>query len=161
MLSLATRLRRTVLRTGSPDYQSNPASREREGCPLQRAFGATRLQRRALARWADKQYKSYLKGIGLNPSLAQRTLSALRQLFRSEATWAFPALVFVTLPPEQPIHLGRFPALSPDGKSICFSYQGNLWVSPVKGGPATRLTAKTTPTTEHRFPPDARKNGLI
>ncbi|MCW3096746.1 MAG: Tricorn protease [Chthonomonadaceae bacterium] len=60
----------------------------------------------------------------------------------------------LTLPTEQPIHLGRFPALSPDGKSICFSYQGNLWVSPIKGGPATRLTANDSYDSQPRWSPD-------
>lgn len=60
----------------------------------------------------------------------------------------------LTLPTEQPIHLGRFPALSPDGKNLCFSYQGNLWVSPVKGGPATRLTANDSYDSQPRWSPD-------
>ncbi|MEM7384823.1 MAG: S41 family peptidase [Verrucomicrobiota bacterium] len=34
----------------------------------------------------------------------------------------------------------RYPAISPDGKSIAFSYQGNLFLVPRKGGPATALT---------------------
>jgi tricorn protease len=60
----------------------------------------------------------------------------------------------LTLPTEQPIHLGRYPSLSPDGKSLCFSYQGNLWVSPVKGGPATRLTANDSYDSQPRWSPD-------
>ena len=60
----------------------------------------------------------------------------------------------LTLPTEQPIHLGRFPSLSPDGKRLCFSYQGNLWVSPVKGGPATRLTANDSYDSQPRWSPD-------
>ncbi len=60
----------------------------------------------------------------------------------------------LTLPPEQPIRLGRFPALSPDGSRLCFTYQGNLWVSPVKGGPATRLTANDSYDSQPRWSPD-------
>ena len=33
-----------------------------------------------------------------------------------------------------------FPAISPDGTQVAFSYQGDLWVAPVKGGIARRLT---------------------
>ena len=35
----------------------------------------------------------------------------------------------------------RFPSLSPDGKRLCFTYQGNLWVAATAGGVATRLPA--------------------
>ncbi|HRI60944.1 MAG TPA: peptidase S41, partial [Saprospiraceae bacterium] len=34
----------------------------------------------------------------------------------------------------------RYPAISPDGKFIAFSYQGDLWRVNTEGGPATRLT---------------------
>jgi len=34
----------------------------------------------------------------------------------------------------------RHPALSPDGKQVAFSYQGDLWVGPSNGGMAQRLT---------------------
>ncbi len=33
-----------------------------------------------------------------------------------------------------------FPAISPDGSQVAFSYQGDIWVAPVKGGMAWRLT---------------------
>ncbi len=45
------------------------------------------------------------------------------------------------LPNEKPIRFGRTPAVSPEGAKVCFSYQGNLWVSSISGGTATRLTA--------------------
>lgn len=34
----------------------------------------------------------------------------------------------------------RYPAPSPDGTNICFSYQGDLWLVPSQGGRASRLT---------------------
>ena len=34
----------------------------------------------------------------------------------------------------------RFPAVSPDGNSVTFSYQGDIWVAPAEGGEARRLT---------------------
>lgn len=37
--------------------------------------------------------------------------------------------------------LPRHPALSPDGKQIAFSFQGDIWTVPVQGGDAKRLTA--------------------
>lgn len=34
----------------------------------------------------------------------------------------------------------RYPAISPDGQTLVFTYQGDLWRVPVSGGDATRLT---------------------
>ncbi|HUX07001.1 MAG TPA: peptidase S41, partial [Acidobacteriota bacterium] len=36
--------------------------------------------------------------------------------------------------------LPRYPAPSPDGKTLAFSYQGDIWTVPVEGGRAMRLT---------------------
>ncbi len=54
-----------------------------------------------------------------------------------------PKLAFsqLELPSDKPIRFGRMPSISPDGTKVCFSYQGNLWVSSISGGSATRLTA--------------------
>jgi Tol biopolymer transport system component len=40
---------------------------------------------------------------------------------------------------QQPLWL-RYPAISPDGKTVCFSYKGDLWLVPSTGGRATQLT---------------------
>ncbi len=40
----------------------------------------------------------------------------------------------------RPIRFPRHPALSPDAKSIAFSYQGDIWTVPASGGSAQRLT---------------------
>ena len=40
---------------------------------------------------------------------------------------------------ESPLWL-RFPAISPDGKTIAFSYKGDLFTVPVTGGQARQLT---------------------
>ena len=34
----------------------------------------------------------------------------------------------------------RTPNISQDGKQSCFEYQGDLWVTPTKGGEAKQLT---------------------
>ncbi len=54
--------------------------------------------------------------------------------------------------------LPRHPAPSPDGTQIAFSWQGDLWLVPVAGGEARRLTAN--PATE-RFPVWSRDGRLI
>ncbi|MFN5320192.1 MAG: S41 family peptidase [Planctomycetota bacterium] len=35
----------------------------------------------------------------------------------------------------------RYPAISPDGKQVCFSYRGDLWLVDSAGGPARLLTS--------------------
>ncbi len=64
-----------------------------------------------------------------------------------------PALQLVP-PAEQPARFCRTPALSPDGTRISFSWQGNLWVAPVEGGAATRLTATDANDLNPRWSPD-------
>ncbi len=46
------------------------------------------------------------------------------------------------------VDLPRFPALSPDGKDLVFSWRGDLWKAPATGGSALRLT--THPADELR-----------
>ncbi len=41
---------------------------------------------------------------------------------------------------QAPIKFARYPAPSPDGTRIIFSYQGDLWLAPITGGQAQRLT---------------------
>ncbi len=41
---------------------------------------------------------------------------------------------------EQPVRLAAVPRPLPDGKSFVFTWQGDIWVAPVDGGEATRLT---------------------
>lgn len=67
-----------------------------------------------------------------------------------------PLRAQLELPPDEPIRIGRTPGLSPDGSRICFSWQGNLWTAPVKGGPATRLTANDSTDMNPRWSPDGK-----
>ncbi|MBN1594201.1 MAG: PD40 domain-containing protein, partial [Candidatus Coatesbacteria bacterium] len=41
---------------------------------------------------------------------------------------------------QEPILGAKYPSVSPDGLTICFSYMGDLWTVPVVGGEAKRLT---------------------
>jgi len=43
-------------------------------------------------------------------------------------------------------HFMSDPAISPDGQTVCFVYQGDLWTVPFEGGTASRLTS--TPSNE-------------
>jgi tricorn protease len=52
------------------------------------------------------------------------------------------------------IHGMRFPELSPDGSTLVFSYQGDLWSVNSKGGTASRLTAHDAYEGLSRFSPD-------
>jgi tricorn protease len=54
--------------------------------------------------------------------------------------------------------LPRHPAPSPDGSQIAFSWQGDLWLVPARGGQANRLTAH--PAVE-RYPVWSRDGKLI
>lgn len=50
----------------------------------------------------------------------------------------------------------RYPAISPDGSTIVFSYRGDLWSVPSTGGPATPLTVHEAYETEPVWSPDGR-----
>ena len=50
--------------------------------------------------------------------------------------------------------LPRYPAPSPDGSTIAFSYQGDIWTVPAAGGRATRLTVHAAYDYMPRWSPD-------
>ncbi|MEM1423930.1 MAG: hypothetical protein AAGH64_07990, partial [Planctomycetota bacterium] len=77
---------------------------------------------------------------------ARRTLAAL----------AFCALAPVAGAGE--VDLPRFPALSPDGETVTFSWRGDLWSAPSDGGDASRLTSHPADETRSAWSPDG---GLI
>ncbi len=52
-----------------------------------------------------------------------------------------------------PLNL-RYPAPSPDGSKICFSYLGDLWVVSAKGGQADRLTVSPSYDAFPKWSPD-------
>jgi tricorn protease len=49
-----------------------------------------------------------------------------------------------------------WPCLSPDGGTVVFSYEGDLWKAATKGGQAVRLTAMQGYETNARFSPDGK-----
>ena len=50
----------------------------------------------------------------------------------------------------------RYPAVSPDGKQIAFSYMGDLWLVPMEGGRAIRLTDHVAYEREPVWSPDGK-----
>lgn len=56
---------------------------------------------------------------------------------------------------ESPLWL-RYPAISPDGSTVAFTYQGDIFTVPAKGGEATRIT--TNPAYDYKpvWSPDGR-----
>jgi tricorn protease len=50
----------------------------------------------------------------------------------------------------------RHPALSPDGGTLAFSYQGDIWSVPSAGGRAARLTSHLARDVQPQFSPDGK-----
>ena len=50
----------------------------------------------------------------------------------------------------------RYPAISPDGKQIAFTYKGSIYVVPAAGGQAMRLTSSEMHSTMPVWSPDSR-----
>ncbi|MBN2227457.1 MAG: PD40 domain-containing protein [candidate division Zixibacteria bacterium] len=55
------------------------------------------------------------------------------------------------------IRYARYPALSPDGNTIAFSYLGDIWTVPAIGGKAVRLTVHPAEDIRPQFSPDGSK----
>ncbi|HTE21166.1 MAG TPA: hypothetical protein VK689_22605, partial [Armatimonadota bacterium] len=56
----------------------------------------------------------------------------------------------------EPIRRARYPALSPDGATIAFTYQGDLWTVPAAGGRAVRVTSHLARDIQPVFSPDGK-----
>lgn len=48
----------------------------------------------------------------------------------------------------------NYPALSPNGHRVCFEAKGNLWIAPIQGGTATRLTVNASFDAMPKWSPD-------
>ena len=58
---------------------------------------------------------------------------------------------------QTPIQFARYPAPSPDGTRVVFSYQGDLWLAPITGGLAQRLTVHEGYDFAPVWSPDGKK----
>lgn len=74
--------------------------------------------------------------------------------------WRAPASLaqgsLLPLPEMKPIRGANFPAPSPDGKTLCFTYLGDLWTVPAGGGTATRITIHEATDAMPHWSPDGR-----
>ena len=62
----------------------------------------------------------------------------------------------LTLPDDKPIRGMSYPSVSPDGKTLCFVYLGDLWTVSAAGGTASRLTVHETLDAMPRWSPDGK-----
>lgn len=51
---------------------------------------------------------------------------------------------------------GRYPHVSPDGKTVAFAVDGDLWIVPIEGGRATRLTLNEANDVKPVWSPDGK-----
>lgn len=61
----------------------------------------------------------------------------------------------------EPVRLANDPALSPDGKQLVFSYNGDLWSVPATGGTAKPITRHDGKDREPRFSPDGKQIAFV
>lgn len=55
----------------------------------------------------------------------------------------------------------RFPAISPDGSQVAFSWQGDIWTAPIEGGQATRLTIHEAYDARPKWGPDGESIAFV
>ena len=65
--------------------------------------------------------------------------------------------VRVLVAAEDSVVFPRTPAPSPDGEQVAFSFQGDIWVVPTRGGEARRLTANPAYDYLPRWSPDGKR----
>ncbi len=64
-------------------------------------------------------------------------------------------------PPGDPIRLANHPALSPDGATLAFDWNGDIWTVPTAGGVARPLTSHPSRDREPKFSPDGKEIAYI
>mgnify|MGYP002623772324 CR=1 FL=1 len=61
----------------------------------------------------------------------------------------------------EPVKLARDAALSPDGKTLVFTWRDDVWSMPVSGGRARRLTEHPAEDSAPAFSPDGKQLAFI
>lgn len=70
--------------------------------------------------------------------------------------FAMPLVVGTAVAQTNPLWM-RFPAISPDGSTVAFSYKGDLWTVPTAGGQARQLTTNPAYEAYPVWSPDSRQ----
>lgn len=78
--------------------------------------------------------------------VATRTVLLAATLVMSTAAWAAERALWL-----------RYPAISPDGRTVVFSYHGDLWKVPAAGGTAVPLTVHAAHDTMPVWSPDGAR----
>ena len=76
------------------------------------------------------------------------------QMIHGNCYGVFGLLIFTSIP-SAPLWL-RYPTISPDGKSIAFSFEGHLFIVPSAGGSAQSLTTGPAHDTRPVWSPDGK-----
>ncbi len=100
-----------------------------------------------------------MKSLLLPLLLLFTTVSATTSPFSvipAEAGTVLPAAASTVLPAEPGTYFLSSPALSPDAKTIVFSFESDLWKADIATGNATRLTAMQGYESSARFSPDGK-----
>lgn len=80
---------------------------------------------------------------------------------RSLLVLALVACPALTVAAREPIRLPNNPALSPDGKTVAFDWNGDIWTVPTDGGTARALTHHSARDTSPRFSPDGKEIAFV
>ena len=70
-------------------------------------------------------------------------------------------LSFVAFSQQKTIQLAALPDLSPDGKELCFAWNGDLWLVSSDGGEAERITNHPGDDTSPSFSPDGKTIAFV
>jgi tricorn protease len=99
----------------------------------------------------------WFKKIGKNmPASPCRLKTTLLEMFMKIIRWSILSLILMSIAPTfgAEVFLPRYPALSPDGQTVVFCFQGDLWSVSSEGGQARRLTAHEAYDAYPVFSPD-------
>lgn len=83
---------------------------------------------------------------------------AFRSYFRRFVTTCLAIIITSPLfaQSETGVHFAADPAISPDGQTVIFEYENDLWQVPAKGGRAVRLTGMDGRETDPSISPDGK-----
>src|SRR5262245_63926511 len=81
-----------------------------------------------------------------------------RALVLASAAWL---ALTAAAPATEAIRLANNPALSPDGSTLAFDWNGDIWTVPTTGGLAKPLTQNPARDREPKFSPDGKEIAFI